>query len=419
MFFRNIFFLVIILLSVSCKPKVKEIEQPKEPVYEYGYNLDDYSVVKDTVRSGDTFGTIMDRHHLTVNEIFNIIEQTKDTFDYRQLNVGKPYTVFCSKDSLEKAQVFVYQPSIRSYSIIDFKDSLPVAKTIVKPIDTIRQTASGIITSSLFENMEKQYINTYLAIKLSKVYEYSIDFYRIQKFDKYKVIYDEYFVDDSIPVGLGKIHASYFEHRGNSYYAFGYDIDSIHGDWQFYDEKAKEMKRMFLKSPIEFGRISSKYSMSRYVSIYGRRRPHLGTDFAAPVGTPIRATANGTVTASTYRGGNGNYVKIKHNNTYSTQYLHMSKRAVKKGQYVKQGDIIGYIGMTGNTTGPHVCYRFWKNGKQVDALKHTPKDSEPMPENLKEDYLRYIQPIKLELDALTYPEIEIPEAKLSDSIPSV
>ena len=418
MFFRHIILSVLTIFFFSCKSNVKENEKPKEPVYEYGYNLADFVVFKDTIKSGDTFGTIMDKHHLTVNEVYNIIEQTKDTFDYRLLKVGKPYTVFCSKDSLQRAQVFVYQPSVRYYSIIEFKDSLPVAKTIVKPLDTVRKTASGIIQSSLFLNLEKQNINPNLAINLSKVYEYSIDFYRIQKNDKYKVIYDEYFVDDTVSVGIGNIQAAYFEHWGNPYYAFGYDIDSIHGDWQFYDEKAKEMKRMFLKSPIEFGRISSKYSMSRYVSIYGRRRPHLGTDFAAPIGTPIRTTANGIVIESARRGGNGNYVKVKHNSTYTTQYLHMSKRAVKKGQYVKQGEIIGYIGMTGNTTGPHVCYRFWKNGKQVDALKNTPKDSEPMPENLKKDYLEYIKPIKVELDSLTYPDVKEPEIDPMDSITS-
>ncbi|PIE48205.1 MAG: peptidase M23 [Flavobacteriales bacterium] len=415
-----ILLLLSILLLSACNKKVKKEEEPEvpEPVYAFGYNMDDYIVKNDTVKSGDTFGVIMDRHHLTVNEVYNIIESTKDTFDYRQLRLGKPYTVFCSKDSLEKAQVFVYQPSVRSYSIIDFKDSLTVARTIVKPLDTIRKTATGIITSSLFETLEEQKIDPYLAVKLSQVYEWSIDFYRIQKYDKFKVIYDEYFVDDTVSVGIGNIQASYFEHWGNPHYAFGYEIDSIHGNWQFYDEKAKEMKRMFLKSPIEFGRISSRYSMSRYVSIYGRRRPHLGTDFAAPVGTPIRSTANGVVTASAYRGGNGNYVKIKHNKTYSTQYLHMSKRAVKKGQYVKQGDIIGYIGMTGNTTGPHVCYRFWKNGRQVDALKHTPKDSEPMPEALKAGYLKYIEPVKMELDALSYPEIKEPEIEVTDPITS-
>jgi murein DD-endopeptidase MepM/ murein hydrolase activator NlpD len=406
MYYKILVTIITMLIITACKSEYKHTADDKlKPIYEFGYNLNDFYVVKDTIRSGDTFGSILDRNHVPVNEVFNIIEAVKDSFDFKKVKLGKPYTILTTRDSTEKAKVFVYQSSIQEYTVIDFKDSIPFSKTVTKEIVPKRSVATGVITSSLFESLEGQNLNPVLAINLSEVYAWSIDFYRLQKHDRFKVIYDELYVDDTISVGIGKIHAAYFEHWKKPYYAFGYELDSIYGNWQFYDETAKEMKKMFLKSPIKFARISSRYSMSRYVSIYGRRKPHLGTDFAAPVGTPIRSTANGVVVASAYRGGNGNYVKIKHNKTYTTQYLHMSKRAVKKGDYVQQGDIIGYVGMTGNTTGPHVCYRFWMNGKQVDALKHTPKDSEPMPEVLKPHYLEYIVPIKKELDSLSFPEI--------------
>ena len=167
------------------------------------------------------------------------------------------------------------------------------------------------------------------------------------------------------------------------------------------------MRRAFLKSPLKFGRLSSRYNLKRRIAYYGNRvRPHKGTDFAAPRGTPIMATANGTVIESTRRGGNGKYVKIRHNATYTTQYLHMSRQNVKKGEFVKQGDIIGYIGMTGNTAGPHVCYRFWKNGRQVDPFKQKLPEAEPISDSLKVRYLDYIKPIKERLDNIFFLDAE-------------
>ena len=176
-------------------------------------------------------------------------------------------------------------------------------------------------------------------------------------------------------------------------------VDSIMND--YYDENAKTLRRKFLKAPLKFGRISSRYNLNRRIKYYGFRiRAHRGTDFAAPIGTPIMSTASGTVTESRYRGGNGNYVKIKHNSTYSTQYLHMKKRNVKVGDYVKQGDVIGWIGMTGNTAGPHVCYRFWKNGKEVDPFKQKLPSAAPIKENLKKDYFIFIEPLIKQIDSI-------------------
>ena len=222
-----------------------------------------------------------------------------------------------------------------------------------------------------------------------------------------KFIYEEKFIDDSISAGIGKINAAYFEHGGKPFYAFKFTADSTKMIEDYYDEQTNVLRRQFLKAPIQFNyRISSRYNLKRRIAFYGNRvRAHKGTDFASPVGTPIIATANGRVTESRKKGGNGNYVKIRHNGTYSTQYLHMSKRAVKVGDVVKQGEIIGYVGMTGNTAGPHVCYRFWKNGKQVDPLKQKLPAAKPMKESLKPIYLESISDIKTQLDAIGYTEI--------------
>jgi murein DD-endopeptidase MepM/ murein hydrolase activator NlpD len=244
------------------------------------------------------------------------------------------------------------------------------------------------------------------------IYAWTIDFRRLQPGDRFKVIYTDKYINDSIYAGVHDVKAAYFEHNGDSLYAFQFQTDSIKGIKDYFNEEAKNLRRAFLKMPVKFGRLSSRYNLKRRIAYYGYKvRPHKGTDFAAPIGTPIMATANGTVIESTRRGGNGKYVKIRHNATYSTQYLHMSRQAVKKGQYVKQGDIIGYVGMTGNTGGPHVCYRFWKNGKQVDPFKQKLPEAEPISDSLKAGYLEHIKPIKQRLDNIFFLETESEEAE--------
>jgi len=247
--------------------------------------------------------------------------------------------------------------------------------------------------------MDNEGLNGYLAYEMSDIYAWTIDFFRLQKNDKFKLIYEQLYINDTIPVGIGNIKAAYFEHGGEPFYAFRFVADSTLNIPDYFDDKASNLRRQFLKMPVKFSRISSRYNLRRRIAYYGNRiRPHKGTDFAAPIGTPIMSTANGTVIASSYTSGNGKYVKIRHNGTYSTQYLHMSRRAVKVGQFVKQGQIIGYIGMTGHAAGPHVCYRFWKNGRQVDPLKQKLPAAKPMKKEIKSTYFKFIESLKNELD---------------------
>ncbi len=417
--FRLLYFSpLVFLLFFTCnsgphKDNAEAVIKPK-PNITYGYNLDNYYVTNDTIQVNETLGQILNRHHLTPAKIYQISNEVKDSFDIRKIKAGKPYTILATKDSLEKAQVFIYQPNKIDYHVLDFSDSITLVKKESKPVRKKVQKVAGVINSSLFMTLYEQGLDDMLALKLSDIYAWTVDFYHVYKGDKFKIIYDELFIDDSISVGIGKIHAAYFEHHGKPLYAFNYVVDSTEAFSEYFDDESRNLRKAFLKSPIKFGRISSRYSMSRYLKLYGRRKPHLGTDFAAPVGTPIMSTANGVVVKSTYARGNGNYVKIKHNATYSTQYLHMQKRAVKVGDVVKQGQVIGYIGMTGFTNGPHVCYRFWKNGKQVDALKQELPAAKPMHDSIKPHYYEYIKPIKSELDSIHYPVIEkIEEPEIS------
>jgi len=399
--------LTLILLSTACENKKDEIAATKEVVTEpiieqYGYILNDFKVIRDTIRKGDTFGDILFANGVSQEKIMEVATKFRDSFDVRKIVVGKPYVLLTSKDSLNKTQVFIYETNTVDYAVVDFRDTLSIYNS-QKPVRYEEREASGIITSSLSATMEEQNLSPYMTDQLANIYAWTINFFKLQPGDRFKVIYTEKFIDDTIPGGLKEIKAAYFEHRGKPLYAFKFSSDSLEKVSGYYDELANNLKRAFLKAPVKFSRISSRYNPNRRIKYYGfKLRPHRGTDFAAPIGTPILATADGVVTKSERRGGNGNYVKIKHNGTYETQYLHMKSRNVKVGQHVSQGDLIGWIGMTGNTSGPHVCYRFWKNGKEVDPFKEDTPFSQPLPKALHEQYFANLLPMKDKLDCISF-----------------
>lgn len=399
--------LTLILLSTACENKKDEIAATKEVVAEpiieqYGYILNDFKVIRDTIRKGDTFGDILFANGVSQEKIMEVATKFRDSFDVRKIVVGKPYVLLTSKDSLNKTQVFIYETNTVDYAVVDFRDNLSIYNS-QKPVRYEEREASGIITSSLSATMEEQNLSPYMTDQLANIYAWTINFFKLQPGDRFKVIYTEKFIDDTIPGGLKEIKAAYFEHHGKPLYAFKFSSDSLGKVSGYYDELANNLKRAFLKAPVKFSRISSRYNPNRRIKYYGfKLRPHRGTDFAAPVGTPILATADGVVTKSERRGGNGNYVKIKHNGTYETQYLHMKSRNVKVGQHVSQGDLIGWIGMTGNTSGPHVCYRFWKNGKEVDPFKEDTPFSQPLPKALHEQYFANLLPMKDKLDCISF-----------------
>tara|TARA_R110002124_G_scaffold120895_7_gene279163 strand:- start:78970 stop:80196 length:1227 start_codon:yes stop_codon:yes gene_type:complete len=407
---KQLFTLLVILFSFAACDSTKDdfvdemAESVPEPVLitEYGYVLNDYNVIRDTIRSGDTFGAILDANGVSQEKILKVANKFKDSFDVRRIVVGKPYVLLNSKDSTNATQVFIYEKNKVDYAVVDFRDTVS-SFTASKPVSYKEKSASGIITSSLSQTMEEQNLSAYMTDRLANIYAWTVNFFHLQPGDRFKVIYTEKFINDTIPAGLADIKATYFEHRGKPLYAFAYEGDTINRIVDFYDENADNLRRAFLKAPVKFSRISSRYNLSRRIKYYGYKlRPHKGTDFAAPIGTPILATADGVVTKSERRGGNGNYVKIRHNGTYDTQYLHMKSRNVRVGDFVRQGDVIGWVGMTGNTGGPHVCYRFWKNGKQVDPFKEDLPLSKPLPEELQEGYFSFISPLKEQIDCITF-----------------
>jgi murein DD-endopeptidase MepM/ murein hydrolase activator NlpD len=409
--YRRILFLAVSCTALiwffrSCDVAAEEsVDLVEEPVLisEYGYTLNDFEVVRDTVMKGDTFGGILDAHGVSQNKIYEVATTFRDVFDVRKIGIGRPYVVLKSKDSIAQTQLFIYEKNRIDYAVIDFRDTLNVYHE-KKPVTLIERTASGVIQGSLSETLAKQDLSPYLAEAMSDIYAWTINFFQLQAGDSFKIVYTERIISDSIAGGVNEIMGAYFSHKGEDFYAFKYLANNENSVPDYYDEEANNLRRAFLKAPVKFSRISSRYNLRRRIAHYGYKvRPHKGTDFAAPVGTPILATADGTVLKAERRGGNGIYVKLRHNATYETQYLHMKKLNVKRGQKVKQGQVIGWVGMTGNTSGPHVCYRFWKNGRQVDPFKTDLPKSEPLAMAYREDYGSRMLPLKDQLDCIDLP----------------
>jgi murein DD-endopeptidase MepM/ murein hydrolase activator NlpD len=402
---KQILIVILAFLSLASCNKTKEVKEKKiinivPKKVEFGFVYADFNVVQDTIKKGDTFGTIIDEQSIGDRRIYDITAAIKDSFNVRSIRYNKPFTLLRSKNKKHDLQVFIYQPDALNYYVVDFRDSLVKAYKKTKPLTIKRRTIGGVLKESLSETLGNAKIEGALASKIAKIYAYSIDFMKLKKGDRFAITFTERFINDSIYDGVEELEASFFEYRGKIIYAFPFAQNPNSNNIEYYDEQGKTLKNFFLKSPIKFSRISSRFSSSRFHPVQHRWKAHKGTDYAAPRGTPITTTASGVVEQSGYTAGNGNFVKVKHNKTYSTQYLHMSKILVRRGQRVTQGQVIGLVGSTGLATGPHVCYRFWKNGIQVDALRLKLPTGEPMTGSNKARFIEKITPLKYELDSI-------------------
>ncbi|RZJ35122.1 MAG: M23 family peptidase [Flavobacterium sp.] len=390
------------LALLSCSDKSSEaITDDIAPVaarYNFGFNLADYNIVNDTVKSGDTFGGLLERQNLDTLQVHEIVTTIRDTFDVRRITKGKPYTLLRTLDRRHKLQAFIYQPDRLTYYVVDLRDTISATRK-TKPVTIKRRTIAGALDGSLADALDEENVDPELATRISKIYQWSIDFFKLQKGAKFGVTFTERFVNDTVYDGVDSLQAAFFEYKGKTIYAFPF-AQGNSPKMEYYDEEGKPLRNFFLKAPLKFSRISSHFSANRFHPVQSIWKAHKGTDYAAPTGTPIMTTAAGVVEKTGYTAGNGNFVKVKHNGTYSTQYLHMSKILVRQGQHVTQGQIIGKVGSTGLATGPHVCYRFWKNGVQVDALKLKLPNAEPMSNRYKPGFLAQMRPLKRELDSI-------------------
>lgn len=399
--------LVTIIAAIalfSCKDSEKEIPaevvKPKMAVEEFGFKFNDYNVLHDTIQSGETFGSILESQNLDTLRVYDIVEKTNEAFDVRSIRSGKPFTLLRSKGRYKKLQAFIYQADRQSYYVIDLRDSVFAYKK-VRPILIKERTIAGSLDGSLSQALEDEKVDIALASEITKVYAWSIDFFKLKKGDKFGITFTERYIDDTIYDGVDSLKAAFFEYKGKKIYAFPFEQNQGSGKRAYFDEEGKALKNFFLKAPLKYVNITSRFAASRLHPVQGIWKAHKGTDYAAPTGTPIMTTASGVVEQTGYTAGNGNFVKVKHDHTYSTQYLHMSQIIAHRGQRVNQGDIIGRVGSTGLATGPHVCYRFWKNGVQVDALRLKLPNAEPMDKRNLPRFLLQMNPLKKELDSIS------------------
>lgn len=360
------------------------------PVFMHGMVVNNLHVVEDEVKRNQRFTDLLNGYYVSpvVWQQLNLLPRS--IYDFRKISAHKKYTLLVEQDSLKTLKALVYEPNAIDYVVFHLKDSLLV-EACQRKVDTLQRSIAGRIESTLSQTIEALSISHELTNKFVDIFAWQIDFQHLQKGDEFKLIYEENLVEDK-PVGIGRILGVYFQHSGNGYYGFPFD----QGDGpDYFDEKGNSLRKALLKFPIEFTRISSRYSKNRFHPVVKVFRPHLGTDFAAPTGTPIRSVGDGIVEEAQYKTNNGNYVKIRHNGTYTTGYLHMSKIAggITPGTRVRQGQTIGYVGSTGLATGPHLCYGFWKNGVQIDALRVELPPSQPV----KADFFPAFEKVKEEL----------------------
>ncbi len=374
------------------------VEVPEVTPKLYGIDVKAKVIIEDVVKPNENLSSILSNYEVPLQEIDLLAKRAEGVFDVRKINVHKSYKLICNADSV--AQFMIYEPNKIEYVVFDLNDSNEVYLG-QKEVVTIEKSLTGTIESSLYNAMIEAGASPQLVDNVADVFGWQLDFGRLQIGDKYKIIYEEKEVEGE-SAGLGPILGAEFIHESNPFYAVRFDQGN---GPDYFDEKGHSLRKAFLKYPVKFTRISSRYSGRRFHPVLKRYKSHKGTDYAAPTGTPIRAAGDGIITEARYKGGNGNYVKIRHNSTYSTQYLHMSRIAngMKQGAKVSQGETIGYVGSTGLANGPHLCYRFWKNGVQVDALKIELPPSEPITENHRVVYDSVMISMLEQLQNVSYP----------------
>ncbi len=377
----------------SAVVKGDELEKPIEVKKRFGIAKNSYTIKSVKIKTNEFFSDLLMAEGVPYNRIDSLLKVGDSVFDVKRMKAGKKFFFFQSKDTSKTTHYAVYEDNAIDYFVFGLKDSLFVRHG-QNEVEYRTTTAHGVIESSLWNSMAAQHLNPYLSIHLSEIFAWSIDFFGIQKKDNYQVIFEESFVNDS-SIGIHKVLAARFENAGHDYYAFYFEKDSVA---DYFDEEGGSMRRTFLKAPLKYSRVSSRFTNSRYHPVLKIRRPHHGVDYAAPRGTPVHAIGDGKVIKKGWAGGGGRAVKIKHNGTYTTQYMHLSKYAnIKVGDFVKQGQLIGYVGSSGLSTGPHLDFRFYINGKAVDPLKVKSPPAEPLDSIYLDTFNIYVNKVKAEL----------------------
>ena len=399
----SILTIALLMLAGACTTGEQESTGPVEeafvPKVRYNLLVDSYCEEEGVIKPDQPFFSLFGEHPVSARVMRELNTVTKKEFDFRTVRAGDRFSLFTEgiADSV-RALVLLHDPV--HYTIFHMTDSLRIERR-TNPVDTLVRTVAGSIESNLSQTISDMGISHNLTNRFVDIFAWQVDFNFLQKGDHFRILYEELRVNGE-PFGIGDILGIYFNHNGREDYAYPFD----QGDGvDYFDQNGLSLRKALLKYPIEFTRISSRYSPSRFHPVLRINRPHLGTDLVAPTGTPIRTVGDGVVVEAGHKTGNGNYVTVRHNGTYTTGYLHMSRIAegIRAGASVRQGQVIGYVGQTGWATGPHLCYRFWKNGTQVDALRVELPAAMPVAENQKTRFRIVSDSIRRRLDGIGLP----------------
>ncbi len=368
--------LLALVVLVSCNKENNEqmTDAPvKEKVIKYGFPIEDFIVVSDTLRQNETLTDMLMRLGFSVSDVYKMTQCPDSVFNARKLRPGEVCSLLCDRDSLVTPRYLIYEENIRDYVVFDLMNDFSATRKC-NPSEWIEGEVAGVVNSSLWVSLEENGTSPLLAVEMSHIFGWSVDFFGIQNGDEYRLIYEGEFVGDA-PMNNFRILAASFKTADTTIYAIPFVQDN---EELFYNVDGNSLEGAFLKAPLDYYRISSRFTNRRFHPVLKRYRAHHGVDYAAPTGTPVYAIGSGKVIAKAYqKGGGGNYVKIRHNSVYVTTYMHLSRfaKGLKVGDYVKQKQVIGYVGSTGVSTGPHLDFRVHENGKPINPLtiKSQPK----------------------------------------------
>ena len=392
----------LLLKRTDKEPIFEEIFEVETPMLKYGIPVDSFILKEGVIANNQFLSQILTQYGVGLGTIDTIAKNSLSVFDVRRIRTGRKYTIFQTPDSLQTPRYFVYESSPVEYFVFELFDSLRVYRG-EKAVENISRTVQGVIKSSLWNAMKDNNLDPMLAIALSDVYAWTIDFFAIQKGDRFRVVFDEIYVD-SVRIGIGEIHAAEFEHYKQSLYAFRFLQNDTVG---YFDDKGENLQKQFLKAPLRFSRISSGFSGGRMHPILRIIRPHHGIDYAAPHGTPVVSIGEGTVIEKAYEAaGGGNYLRIRHNSVYTSTYMHLSGYAagIAVGTRVRQGQEIGYVGSTGLSTGPHLDFRVSRNGSYIDPLRMESPPAEPINYEYMTQFYAYRDSMMNELEKIEWTE---------------
>lgn len=397
---------LFLTITNSCQPK-KQVEEEVDNewvdslqhVYEYGVCIDSLDVNRYEIRQGDNPAIIFSRLGFSALKADSITRASAHVLDPTKLKAGMHYCTLTTLDSLASIQYIAFAKSLTDYAVIDLTGDSIHAYEYTKDITLKRKYIEGTITSSLWNVIKDGGASPLLALKIADVYAWQIDFFDVKEGDSFQVIYHEAFIDDTIALEITSIDAAIFTHQGKAFTAIPFTQDSV---FEYFDPEGNSLRKAFLKAPLDFFRITSRFTNARFHPILKRYRAHHGVDYAAPVGTPVKTIGAGTVIAKGYMNGGGHTVKIKHNSMYTTSYMHLSRYAkgLSVGSHVQQGEVIGYVGSTGLSTGPHLDFRVYKNGEAINPLAMDAPPSLPVKPELRDSFLLIKERYLMELDSL-------------------